>query len=117
MRKFSCDSDIGSVLIGDQDWTFAVPNVGGDGSTKVRIYDSKQEFLADKWAKDMKFISSVQGKFGIFRYDCVFEELRRGEMTMKNAVCVLNGRYGIYNGLYKVAFVKWEDWKEDTQNG
>ena len=108
MKKFVCDSDIGSVLIGNQDWTFAVPNIGGDGETKVRIYDSDADFVKDAWAKDMKFVSSAQGEFGIFQYDCCFEELRRRTMTMADAVHVLKGRYGIYQGVYKVAFVKWE---------
>lgn len=110
MNKFVCDSDIGGVLIGNQDWTFAAPNLGGDGETKVRVYDSDAEFVNDIWAKGMKFVSSAQGEFGIFPYDCAYGELRRGNMTMADAVCVLKGRYGIYQGVYKVAFVKWEDW-------
>lgn len=112
MRSFTCESDIGSVLIGNQDWTFAFPNLGGDGETKVRIYDSDADFAGDKWAKGMNFVSSAQGEFGIFGYDCDFEELRRGNMKMSGAMCILNGRYGIYQGEWKVAFVKWEDWNK-----
>lgn len=113
MKRFVCDSDIGSVLIGNEDWTFAVPNIGGDGETKVRIYGSDTAFAKDAWSNGMEFVSSAQGEFGIFRYDCDFEELRKGNMTISDAVCVLKGRYGIYRGRYKVAFVKWEDWKKE----
>lgn len=110
MMEFGCMSDIGSVLIGNRAWTFAVPNYGGDGETMVRIYDSDHEFVSDPWAKGMKFVSSAQGEFGIFGYDCDYEELRRGDMTESDALYTLRGRYGIYRGNYKVAFVKWEDW-------
>lgn len=109
MKKFSCSSDIGSVLIGNSDWTFAVPNHGGDGTTKVRVYDSDAEFQMDPWAKDMDFVSSAQGTFGIFRYDCSYHELHEGDMTDKDALCTLSGRYGVYRGKWKVAFVKWSD--------
>ena len=109
MKRFDTYCDIGSVLIGDENWTFAVPNIGGDGTTEVRVYSVESEFHDDSWAKGMEFISSVQGRFGIYRYDCDFDKLRKKEMTIKDSVCVLEGRYGVYNGFYKVAFVKWEE--------
>lgn len=112
MNKFYGDCDIGSVLIGDENWTFAVPNIGGDGTTEIRVYESVQEFRADKWyrSEEMEFISSVQGRFGVYSYDCMYDELRSGKATIDDAMTILNGRYGVYNGDYKVAFVKWEDW-------
>lgn len=109
MKRLSCACDIGSVLIGDENWTFAVPNIGGDGETEIRVFDSDKEFARSSWRKDMKFISSVQGRFGIYDYDCAYHELLRGKMTIDDAMIVLEGRYGVYNGFYKVAFVKWED--------
>ncbi len=117
MKDFMTSCDIGSVLIGNEDWTFAVPNIGGDGTTEVRVYDSDAEFCEDaSFTKDMEFISSAQGRFGIFRYDCDFHDLHLlHEMTMTDAACVLNGRYGVYQGHYKVAFVRWEDWSK-TEN-
>ena len=109
MKRLSCACDIGSVLIGDENWTFAVPNIGGDGETEIRVFDSNKEFASSRWGKEMNFISSVQGRFGIYEYDCAFQELLRGNMTISDAMIVLEGRYGVYNGYYKVAFVKWED--------
>ena len=38
VKRLYCDSDIGSCLIGNKDWTFAVPNMGGDGTTKISIF-------------------------------------------------------------------------------
>ena len=68
-----------------------------------------KEFSKDPWTKEMHFISSAQGRFGIFGYDCSYHELLRGDMTMKDSLIILEGRYGVFNGFYKVAFVKWED--------
>lgn len=109
MKEFVCDCDIGSVLIGDENWTFAIPNIGGDGETEIRVYESNKEWFEGDWHNGMTFISSVQGRFGIYEYDCAYHELLRGKMTIEDAMLVLHGRYGVYNGYYKVAFVKWED--------
>lgn len=111
MKQYMTSSDIGAVLIGNEDWTFAVPNGIGDGESIVRVYSSDTEFRNDPWSKEMQFISSAQGTFGIFGYDCDYHDLLRHEMSIKDSVCVLKGRYGLYNksGSYRVAFVKWDD--------
>ena len=111
MKSYSCSSDIGSVLIGNESWTFAVPNYGGDGTTRVFIFDSKGEFDGSeiRTNKELDFISSVQGEFGIFEYDCAYHALRSGDMTMKSALCILRGRYGVYRGKFTVVFVRWGD--------
>lgn len=108
MQTLYSSCDIGSVLIGDGNWTFAVPNIGGDGTTEIKIFDSDAEWSKHPWSRKMHFISSVQGRFGIFDYDCAFHELLSGDMTIDNAMVILNGRYGVYNADWKVAFVKWE---------
>lgn len=110
MKEFKTDCDIGSVLIGTQHWTFAVPNIGGDGEMTVRVYDDENEFLADRpFTEDMTFVSSAQGEFGIYEYDCFYHKLHSGDKTINDALTVLRGRYGVYTGLYKAAFVKWYD--------
>ena len=43
MKEYYGDSDIGAVLIGNHDWTFAVPNIGGDGTTKILVFDNEGE--------------------------------------------------------------------------
>ena len=109
MKKFWCDCDIGSVLIGDENWTFAVPSIGGDGKTEIRVFNSEKEFAKSAWREKMNFISSVQGRFGIYDYDCAYQDLHAGKLTIDDAMTILEGRYGVYNGFYKVAFVKWEN--------
>lgn len=105
MKRYSCDSDIGSVLIGDENWTFAVPNIGGDGTTEIVVFDSPEEYNASDWRK-LTFLSSVQGRFGIFDYDCAFT---LKSLNIDDAMVILKGRYGVYHGFYKVAFVRWRE--------
>lgn len=101
MLKLYCDSDVGSVLIGNKDWTFDVPNFGGDGVTDIFVFDNENAF--DDYRREFKYISSVQGKFNIYSNDCAFEA------NDEDVLLTLKGRYGVYRGEHKVAFVKWED--------
>lgn len=102
MKVLYCDSDIGSCLIGNKDWTFAVPNIGGDGETAILIFDKDdEEFTEYKKRNNLRFISSVQGTFNIYSYDCAFEDCNDEDI-----IETLTGRYGVYQGHYKVAFVK-----------
>lgn len=104
MQILSCSSDIGSCLIGNKDWTFAVPNIGGDGTTKIVIFnEDNEEFVKYCEKHKLKFISSVQGTFNIYSYDCAFPAC-----DDKNVISTLSGRYGVYQGYWKVVFVKWE---------
>lgn len=103
MKTYWGASDIGSVLIGNKDWTFAVPNIGGDGATKILVFEKDvKEFANYQKENNLHFISSVQGTFNIFSYDCAFET------EQEDVLLTLSGRYGVYNGEMKVAFVKWE---------
>lgn len=103
MKKLYCYSDIGSCLIGDKNWTFAVPNIGGDGRTKIIIFNKDGDEFK-KYSKNHKlnFISSVQGTFNIYSYDCAFSE------PEDEVIATLTGRYGVYNSYMTVVFVKWE---------
>lgn len=105
MKKLTCDSDIGSCLIGNKDWTFAVPNIGGDGTTEILIFDKVGEELYEyEKEHNLKFISSVQGTFNIYSYDCAFTN----NCNEEDVIATLSGRYGVYQGHWKVAFVKWK---------
>ena len=103
MKKLYCSSDIGSCLIGNKDWTFAVPNIGGDGRTKIIIFNKDgKEFAEYSKNHKLNFISSVQGTFNIYSYDCAFSE------PEDEVIATLTGRYGVYNSYMTVVFVKWE---------
>lgn len=105
MKRLYCDSDIGSCLIGNKDWTFAVPNIGGDGRTKISIFN-EDDIKFSKYEKEnnLIFMSSVQGTFNIYSYDCAFQD----SCKEKDVIAALSGRYGVYRGEMEVAFVKWE---------
>lgn len=104
MKRLSCYSDIGSCLIGNKDWIFAVPNIGGDGETKISIFsEDGKEFWEYEKKHNLKFISSVQGTFNIYSYDCAFHECKD-----EDVIATLSGRYGVYQGEWEVAFVKWK---------
>ena len=105
MKQSSCWSDIGSCLIGNKDWTFAVPNIGGDGETIISIFErDNEEFRKYEEEHNLKFISSVQGTFNIYNYDCAFVP----ECKDEDVITTLSGRYGVYQGEWEVVFVKWE---------
>lgn len=104
MTRLYCDSDIGSCLIGNKDWTFAVPNMGGDGTTTILVFSKdRNEFREYEKEHKLEFISSVQGTFNIYSYDCAYHSCND-----EDVIATLNGRYGVYRGYMKVVFVKWE---------
>ena len=103
MKQLSCMSDIGSCLIGNKDWTFAVKNIGGDGETIISIFEEyNEEFREYAKEHNLRFYSSVCGTFNIYNYDCAFPECKD-----EYVIETLNGRYGVYHGEWEVAFVKW----------
>lgn len=103
MKEYYGDSDIGAVLIGNHDWTFAVPNIGGDGTTKILVFDNEgEEFKTCQKNDKLQFISSVQGEFNIYSYDCAYHNIDEAEI-----LTTLKGRYGVYRGCWTVAFVRW----------
>lgn len=112
MKHFKTGSDIGCVLIGNEDWTFAVPNVGGDGETDVFIvekedikyYNGQQYILYDGVRHYLNYISSAHGRFGIYDYDCDYSDKEK----LKQPTEILEGRYYIYKGEMCVVFLKKE---------
>ena len=102
MKELYCYSDIGSCLVGDEKWSFAVPNIGGDGITKIYIFDDRDEFRKYESEHHINFISTIQGTFNIFMDDTGYKD------EDVEIIETLTGRYAVYNGFYKVIFVKWE---------
>jgi hypothetical protein len=102
MRIFDCPSDIGSVLVGNEDFGIALPNIGGDGWTVLRIYENRKEKDADCKARgvELRFITSIEGKFNIYNYDC-------SDRKPEDIIATIEGRYGVYSGQMEVALEKW----------
>lgn len=108
MKEFITGSDIGSVLIGNTEWTFAVPNGEGDGITTVYVFDSQSEFdHHEKIISAESYISCAQGVFNIYAHDCAFMNIEKAQV-----VTSLFGRYGIYAEKQKVVFVRWGEANE-----
>ena len=101
MKKFKLDSDIGSVLVGNEQVQFALPNIGGDGTTTLLIYNSTQEYDKVREERQDKFVTCIQGTFNVFNYDC-------SDGNKEDVVITLQGRYGVYNNDYTVILVRWE---------
>ena len=103
MKNFKCYSDMGSCLIGNKDWTFAVPNIGGDGITEITIFDKGDtDFNTYRKEHKLEFISSVHGTFNIYKHDCAYHNC-----ADEDVITTLSGRYGVYQGYYEVVFVEW----------
>ena len=98
MKKYRCYSDIGSVLVGNEELRVALPNIGGDGYTKLEVYEQEEcPNLNSKY----DFITCMTGKFNVYEYDCA-----KGD---EKPLLTLEGRYGIYRGKMTVALEKWGD--------
>ena len=101
MKTFNCSSDIGSVLVGNKEVRFALPNIGGDGTTKLYVFDDETSFLAYPVSDMVKFVTCIEGKFNVFSYDCSHGD-------DEDVIATLEGRYGVYRGEWIVVLVKWE---------
>lgn len=96
--SFTVGSDAGSVKLGDVAGTcgFMVPNGFGDGSHGVAIVE-RRGFNEHA----MRFITSVEGRFQIYTYDCA--DLAPAGPDAK----IIEGRYGVYAQDGTVFFEKW----------
>jgi hypothetical protein len=97
MKQFKTYSDIGSVLVGNDNFSVALQNGYGDGETLVRVYE-----IGEKVPDGAKFNTSVQGTFNIYNYDC-------SDRNEEDVVATLSGRFGVYYGYSSVFFEKWEN--------
>jgi hypothetical protein len=98
MKKYYCTSEVGSVLIGNEQVRFAIPNGYGDGLTAVRVYDIGEAI--DINGNDLHFKTFVEGTFNIYDYDCC-------DGSQEHVLATLDGRYGVYIGELLVVFQKW----------
>lgn len=96
MKEFETYSDIGSVLVGNKQFAVALTNGLGDGETLVRVYE-----LGNRVPNGLKFNTSIDGTFNIYKYDC-------SNRNEEDIVATLSGRFGVYYGCGSVYFEKWE---------
>lgn len=88
--RFITESDMGSLAIGTDDFKYYISNLYGDGYNKVYVTNT------DKHLECMDFLTSVEGNFNIYNYDC------------GNSIAItLHGKYAIYRASQVFVFVKW----------
>jgi len=94
-------ADAGGIKLGDENFSFIV-GAGGDGNKEVVVFEdykpSGQGLKKRNIPKAYIFITSIQGKFNLYSYDC-------GDQI----AYTFDGRYGIYVGNDTVIFEKWQD--------
>lgn len=98
MKRYCCASDIGSVLVGNEQVQFALPNIGGDGMTELVICENNEEYESVRKDKDV-FVTVIKGSFNVFGYDC-------SNGNEEDVIATLDGYYGVYQNFYKVILVK-----------
>jgi len=92
-KCFKTDSDIGGVKVGNDEFSININNGYGDGTTRVAVFDDKQDFYCDGI---MSFQTIINGHCFIYDDDC-------GGKPVKE----LNGRYCVYDYRGLVAFVRF----------
>jgi len=119
VKIYNCDSDIGSVLVGNKDFLVALPNKGGDGTTTLVIIEKDKRdkdivslikesgkyqgpycTVEEAW-NNKSFIQSIKGKFNIYSYDC-------SKGNDEDIVDTIEGRYGVYSSQWMVILERWE---------
>lgn len=99
MQIYTTDSDIGSVLIGNDDFRVPLNVPAGDGTTTVRIYENAKEFEEKDSLQPRDFVTFVKGIFNIYESDC-------SPLGRHDVVATLSGHYMIYAKSHRVCFVK-----------
>lgn len=89
---FTTESDMGSLSIGNFDFRYNIGNKYGDGINQVYIINK------DIHLNCLDFLTTVEGTFKIFDYDC-------GNWVARQ----LSGKYAIYREKQTFVFVKWSD--------
>ena len=101
-RAYYTMSDIGSLKIGNSNFTMLVPNSYGDGETKVFVFKKGNENFIYNMLNIHDWRCSCKGKIDIYHYDC------------GDDICAtLEGSYSIYSENGNVIFVEYEDLLRD----
>ena len=99
MQIYTTDSDIGSVLIGNDDFRVALDVPAGDGETTVRVYENTKEFEERDSLQPRDFMTTVKGTFNIYESDC-------SHLGTHDIVATLSGHYLFYAKSHRMCFVK-----------
>lgn len=101
-RAFKTLSDAGAVKVGNQEFSVLFNNGIGDGVNRVAIFN-KVEAGTIFNSSMMNFISSVNGEFYIYDYDCGDTPAIKDGTEVK-----LKGKYFVYSYEGLIAFVQFQ---------
>lgn len=104
-RCFKTASDVGSLLVGNEEFQVLIPNGYGDGITRVAVFNkgTSDYGVAFRIMSDMMDSHRgpcLQGKFNIYPYDCC-------NPTVDEPCKTLEGRYYAYYYDGLIAFVEY----------
>ncbi len=101
-RCFKTYSDVGSLLVGNEDFQVLIPNGIGDGTTRVAIFKKGDNVFSGliELMMDRKHGPTLSGKFNIYSYDC-------DNPALDEPCKTLEGRYFTYYYDGFVAFVEY----------
>lgn len=87
MKKYYTNSDGGSFLFGNKDFSFKLPNGFGDGRNTVIVFEDYKEFkeycekeFGKNGINHFHYKLRITGKFNLYKYDCaplIKEEVKR----------------------------------------
>ncbi len=97
MKKYYTNSDGGSFLFGNKDFSFKVFNGVGDGRNTVLVFEDYEEYKQYcikaygelGWWKAFKDIMPINGKFNLYNYDC-------SDMNSKDIKARFDGKYYLH---------------------
>ncbi len=88
---FICDA--GALMIGHPDFVVRIPNEFGDGSWRLVVLSSDEQF--DAYDEGYTFRGTIDGHdMKVFSYDCL--NLKRDGIRPEDVLCTLDGSYFIY---------------------
>lgn len=102
MKKYYTDSDGGTILFGNENFTFTVYNKFGDCRNTVIVFENDEEYLTwlmDKYGKkyyrdcNFDYITCCKGTFNLYKYDCLSDKELKDR---KNIKAKLSGTYLVY---------------------
>lgn len=108
MQKYTVEADAGSMALGKGSFIATYSNSMGDGRFNVLVFDNESEFDShekEKPYRRYKFLSSVEGDFDLYNYDCF------GGPVKPYVIASFSGRYGIYRAEHKneMVLVHWDE--------
>ena len=115
MKEYEAYSDAGGILVGTRECRVHIPNAYGDGITKVRVFDSEDEYEPYRGTKsNLEFVTTVCGnRIEIPDYDCPSKEpWFDGSVHDWTPIVTLDGCYAVYAHDGEIDFKRLGDARE-----